>query len=64
MGSAQNDKNNAVDRSSGDNPDDFRNQVLVAAARVCQFRGSPQMLPDKCAGAGKRAAAGFKPSIP
>ena len=33
-------KNNVVDRSSGDNPGDFRNQGFVAAARVCQCRGS------------------------
>jgi hypothetical protein len=33
-------KNNVLDRSSGDNPGDFRNQGFVAAARVCQCRGS------------------------
>jgi hypothetical protein len=46
-------------------PGDFRNREFVAAGRVCPVPWVvSKMLPDKCAGAGEREAAGFKAGIP
>jgi hypothetical protein len=62
-GSAQNDKNDLVERSFGCNLGDFANAACCSRVDVT-FAAASKILSDKCAGAGERAAAGLKPSIP
>ena len=58
-------KNNLVDRSSGDNPGRFSQpRVCCSCSSLPVPRVASKMLPDKCAGAGEREAAGFKAGIP